>query len=42
MQMTRDEYYDFKDLLENATYSRDPTINNQIAERILKKLEEED
>lgn len=39
--LTEDEYYDFMDLLENATFSEFPAINHLIAEIILKKIEED-
>jgi len=41
LKLNEDEYYDFMDLLENATFSDCPSINNYIAELILKKIEDD-
>lgn len=42
LELKNDEYYDFLDLLENAYLCEYPSINHEIAELILKKIEESD
>lgn len=42
LKLDNDEYHDFLDLLENAYLCEYPSINHEIAELILRKIEESD
>lgn len=41
LELTNEEYYDFMDLLEHSTFSEAPFINHVIAEKILRKIEDD-